>query len=530
MRLFRQAKIEISPSRQVLFARSGDSLYSLLLVNGILSEGREAVRLERGRVSASMDPQREKARFSPTEITDGWMLALGRKVEGDALLYVPPQDEPAEEEFTAELAKYNQQPQDNGLAMAVDLGSGTVAAGIINLAGIAIPPISARPNSQCELLGDMGARLKFLREKERGLEKLEKMLYEDVEQLTRHLADKTGLSPQKVRLIIVAANTALGQMLWGEQPILTQGADASWRTLKKRAALNTPLATFMPQAEIVLMPAAYADIGSDVVSAALAAGLKQKINAPRITLLIDLGLSTEIIAAGRGRLLAVSVSTPALEGVSIACGMRATVGAIVNVKICDTLRLTTVKDARPRGLSGAGLLSAVYGLLSAGLLTTDGRIIFDRDLPPRLLAHFSLGLDGGKILLSPNSSGKDIVIEQNDIRQLQLAKGNVYAASMAILAEMGAQESDIEDILIGESFGAHIDPPAALALGMLPKVAPEKVKLLGNAAWQGAFLCLGNRFLLIEAQQLAQRMERLDLAANTVYAQFFLPAMEFTEL
>jgi uncharacterized 2Fe-2S/4Fe-4S cluster protein (DUF4445 family) len=521
----KQITIEIVPQGRVLAARKGDSLHTLLLVNGLLREGQEAVRLEKGSISASGEPEREEARFSSTELADGWMLASGRKLTGDALLYVPPQEEQPEDILPA--AQPQKKPQPGGLGMAVDLGSGTVAAGLTALPGTAIPSVSARANSQCELLGDMGARLKYMREEEQGLQKLQNLLYEDIKYLTLRLADKTGLAAEEVRLIMVAANTSLGQMLWGEQPGSPGGEAALWRAPRERPALETPLAGLMPRAHIVLMPAAHADIGSDIVSAALAAGLKRKINGQRVTLLIDLGLSTEIVAAGQGRLLAVSVGTPALEGVSVACGMRATVGAIVNVKIGDTVSLSTVKDAPPRGISGAGLLSAAYALLSAGLLSADGRIVFERDLPPRLLAHFARGLSGGEFVLSRRQDAPDIVIEQNDIRQLQLAKGNVYAACQAILAEFSASERDIEQILIGESFGAHIDPPAALALGLTPRVAPEKVKLIGNAAWQGAFLCLGERALLTEAQRLAAQLERLDLAANAVYTQAFLPAMEF---
>jgi uncharacterized 2Fe-2S/4Fe-4S cluster protein (DUF4445 family) len=521
-----QVKIEILPQGRVISARKGDSLHTLLLVNRVLAEGQEAVRLEIGSMSPSAEPQREEERFSSIELADGWMLASGRKLEGDAVLYVPqPQGQDGEEEEPP--AEPINQSQLAGLAMALDLGSGTVAAGISALPGLAIPAVSARVNRQCELFGDMGKRLKFLREDEQGLAKLQQLLYDDIEQLALRLADKTGLNPAEIRLIMVAANTSLGQMLWGEQPSLPAGAAAPWRMPQERLALNTPLAKLMPQAKIVLMPAAHADIGSDIVSAALAAGLKRKIDNQQITLLIDLGLSTEIVAAGRGRLLAVSVSTPALEGVSVACGMRATAGAIVKVRIRDTVRLTTVRDGRPRGVSGAGLLSAAYALLSTGLLSADGRIVFDRDLPPRLLAHFTRGLEGGEFLLSRREGSQDIVIGQNDIRQLQLAKGNLYAACRAVLAEMCVTEQDIEQILIGESFGAHIEPPAALALGLVPQVAPEKVRAIGNAAWQGAFLCLGDKSLLAEAERLAARMERLDLAANTVYAAAFLPAMEF---
>ncbi|MCL1975673.1 MAG: hypothetical protein FWG61_05880, partial [Firmicutes bacterium] len=312
MKVFKKVRIEILPEGRLLFAHKGENLLNLLLLNEVLTKGQDAVRLERGSVSSSVEPELEKTSFSPTEQTDGWMLASRRNIEGNAVFYVPQAAaEPENEQLNENLT--DTPTQLVGLAMAVDLGSGTVAAGMSALPALAIPTISACVSSQCELLGDMGARLKFIREEEEGLEKLQHLLYEDIKHLTLRLSDKTGLDPAQVRMIMVAANTSIGQMLWGEYPGSRTGVVASWRSPQKRPTQETPLASLMPQAEIVLMPAAYDDIGSDIVSAALAAGLRKRINEQQITLLIDLGLSTEIVAAGRGRLLAVSVSTPALE-------------------------------------------------------------------------------------------------------------------------------------------------------------------------------------------------------------------------
>jgi|GEM_PF-1772599 len=519
----KQARIVILPSGRVLGAKVGDSLLELLVANQLLEPGQEEVRLERGSVSAPGEPRLEEERFSPTEMADGWMLASERKVTGDAIIFVPHQEQP-DSETPADDTGW--QPA-AGLGLAVDLGSGTVAAGLAELSAMAIPALSACANSQCDALGDLGARLKYMREHEHGLTDLQNMLYDDIKFLTMRLADKTGLDPREVKVVMVAANSALGQMLWGEIPAGQTTWEEVWRAPRTLQAEQTPLAALMPQAEIVLMPAAAPDIGSDLVAAILASGLEQKIEQSTLTLMVDLGLSTEIVAAGRGRLLVASVSTPALEGVSISGGMRATVGAIVQVQISDTVLLRTVRDARPRGLSGAGLLSAAYALQQNDLLDAEGRIVFDRDLPPRLTAHFARGFSGADFILSRLGGGADIAIEQNDIRQLQLAKGSVYAACMALLAELDAEERDIGQILIGESFGAHIDPVAALELGLVPRIAADRVKPIGNAAWQGVFLCLCNRGLLQEAARVAERIERLDLTVSTLYAAEFLPAMEF---
>ncbi|MEG2213446.1 MAG: ASKHA domain-containing protein, partial [Clostridiales bacterium] len=243
---------------------------------------------------------------------------------------------------------------------------------------------------------------------------------------------------------------------------------------------------------------------------------------------VDLGMNSEIILAGRGRLLAASVPTMPFEGAGISCGAYGVTGAITRVFIDQDVMLRTVRDGKPTGLCGAGLISAIHALLEAGMLDGEGRLLVDPELPERLAARFKGTVSGRRFILSPGEEAEqDIYIDQDDIRQFQLAKGGVFAACQAVMAEVGITVSDIEQILLAESYGAHIRPVSALSVGLLPNIGVENIRSIGNGAWQGAYLALGNRLCLDETEKLAAALERLDLSANMVFAESFMTAMNF---
>src|SRR5690606_18276304 len=122
----------------------------------------------------------------------------------------------------------------------------------------------------------------------------------------------------------------------------------------------------------------------------------------------------------------------------------------------------------------------------------------------------------------------DICVNQSDIYQVQLAKGAVYAACQAILSELGAAEEDIAEIFLAESSSANISAEAALAIGLLPQIEQNRVISIGNAAWQGAYIALTDQAILAETEQIAGRLESLDLTSDAIYAEEFIQAMNFS--
>ena len=517
-----QFTLDIQPLGVEIAAYEGDSLYTVLLVNKLLPEGGDAVRLERGVVTAALDPAHEAECFSQAQLADGWMLASERRISGDAEFFISDTPEPFDAPNPEQLS-VAAKPQ--GLGLAIDLGSGLIVGGVAELSGMTIASYSGVDNSQCQLLGDLGPRI---RADQDNLAQTQALLWTDIASLVQRLSSKSGFDAEQISTMLMTSNTLLEKVLWAADA--ESGAQANWSECKEKQIADTPLAELLPpETKLIMLPSIASGLGSDLVAGILASNLDQRVDEEGLTLLLDLGLNSEIVIAGRGRLLAASVSTAPLEGVGLSSGMRAKTGAIVRVRLEDDVWLTTVRDAKPAGICGAGLISAAHTLLEEGLLTEDGRILLPEEPSPELAAHFTNVVGGVEFVLSARKDQQDIAVDQNDIRQLQMAKASVYAACMAVLAELEAEPADIEQILIAESYLNNIDPAAVLGLGFIPPIGLERVQSLGNVSWQGAYLCLGNRALLEHAQQIAQLAEALDLATNLVYAEEFLGAMNFPE-
>ena len=322
----RQYDITILPGGQVLKGFGGDSLYTLLLVAGLITPEdprSEHLRLEKGAVSPSEAPEAEAAVFTPAELLEGWMLASSRRISGDATLRLGRE---------AELDRQLYDPLDDGFGLVFDIGTGTIAAGLVNLDTMKLPITSAGPNSQQNIAVELAERLHYARIHEDGAERLRQALLNDLNKLAGKLIVKAGISGQMVKAVTCAGNKTLLKMLLGDAE-QQQGLVGRY----KAAALS--LSAVGPEANIYVLPSAAADIGADSISGCLATAMLQRKERQPIDLLIDLGMSGEVIAAGRGRLLAASIPSLPFEGADISCGMQAMTGAIISVRIGDDVLL-----------------------------------------------------------------------------------------------------------------------------------------------------------------------------------------------
>ena len=84
-----------------------------------------------------------------------------------------------------------------------------------------------------------------------------------------------------------------------------------------------------------------------------------------------------------------------------------------------------------------------------------------------------------------------LVITQNDVRQIQLAKAALYAGCRLLMDAFGIET--VDRIRLAGAFGAHIDPVHAMVLGLVPDCDPASVTSAGNAAGTGARIALLNR-------------------------------------
>lgn len=517
-----ECRITILPGEQELRAFAGDSLYTLLLVAGLVTAddaASERVCLEKGAVSPAENAAAEEAVFSPAELAEGWMLASERRIVGDATLSLrraeaePPQPD-------------DDKPLGSGYGMAFDIGSVTIAAGLVSLDNMRIPLMTACSNAQTGVAIEAPERLAYAKREEGGLARLAELLRGDLGLLAQKLARRAGLRLEQVSAVSVAGSHTMLSLLQArlpeDEPVFAKAA--CYR------AGELALPAFAPDTAVYLLPAASAALGADTVAAAFAADLLHKADDEAVTLLVDLGASGEIVAAGCGRIIGCSVPSLPFEGGGVAAGMPPVTGAITDLHIDDIVTLKTVRDGRPRGLCGAGLIAVVAALRDHEMIDDEGRLTLPEELPPAVASRFRGTAAGREFILSPADKHfpRDICVNQEDILQMQMAKASVFAACQAVLAALSAGAGDVREVLLAESYRANLNTAAVLRLGMLPPLPQQKVRSIGPASWQGAYLALSSRRLLDDLERLAARIEPLALSADQTYAEAFLQAMNFS--
>ena len=172
-------------------------------------------------------------------------------------------------------------------------------------------------------------------------------------------------------------------------------------------------------------------LGADTAAAVVASGMAGR---RELSLLMDLGTNGEIVLGNRDRLLACSTAAgPALEGANLSCGVLARDGAITDFKAMTNdecrmtnsqssvvsrssvsgLRYTVRGGGKPVGFCGSAVVKLLSELVARGLVEAAGRIA-----------------ERKSILLVPaeaSGTGRDILLSQADIRELQLAKAAIAA-------------------------------------------------------------------------------------------------------
>jgi uncharacterized 2Fe-2S/4Fe-4S cluster protein (DUF4445 family) len=166
------------------------------------------------------------------------------------------------------------------------------------------------------------------------------------------------------------------------------------------------------------------------------------------------------------------------------------------------------------------VISSVSAFVGAGLIESDGAIA-----PPARHPQVRAGASGRAeeiVLVSPPfaRTGRDIVLTQKDVRNVQLGKSALRAGIEILLAECGVERLD--RILLAGTFGNHLEPDDILRIGLVPPIPVERVRSIGNAAGDGARMALFNRSHRRRAATLAQRLRVLELSGRADFQELFV--------
>jgi uncharacterized 2Fe-2S/4Fe-4S cluster protein (DUF4445 family) len=118
-----------------------------------------------------------------------------------------------------------------------------------------------------------------------------------------------------------------------------------------------------------------------------------------------------------------------------------------------------------------------------------------------------------------------ITLTQNDVRQIQLAKGAIRAGIKVLLEDAGLTPNDLDRVIIAGAFGTYIDVANAIAIDMLPDVPLERFEQVGNAAGMGAKMALLSLAQRERAWQIAARDRYIELTNTPDFMLVFANSM-----
>ena len=432
------------------------------------------------------------------------VLACRMTVDRDMTVTLPHQKEMKILLSAGETAIQSREAE-KGCALAFDIGTTTVVCALLDSQTGRTLATRGTENPQRAYGADVISRIRAAINAEQ--ETLTALIRSAMEKLATEVCEDASVPPEEIRLVSVVGNPAMQQLFLGIEPSNLAQIPFAPAITKAERIPCAPILPVCPNASLLVIPDISGYVGADTLGCILATGLHQK---EEITLLVDIGTNGEMVLGNREGLMACSTAAgPALEGAGIGCGMHAAPGAIDHVWVSGgAIKYSVIGGGKATGICGSGLIDAVAVALSQGLLSRRGRILTeDRTI----------------------SLGDGIALTQDDIRQLQLAKGAIHAGIRLMARQMGIRVTDIRHVLLAGAFGSFIDPENACRMGLLPKELSGNISAVGNAACTGAKLLACNSGLLKTAQQLTESVRFLELASLPEFAGTFARCMGFEE-
>jgi uncharacterized 2Fe-2S/4Fe-4S cluster protein (DUF4445 family) len=466
-----------------------------------------------------------------------------------------------------EIMRVQPDKAENHFGIAIDIGTTTVAGYLCNLNTMEVVDTQSLMNPQCKYGEDVMSRITYHMMTPGGLEKMSSDIVSGLNTIMEQALQSTH--PQKKRIkkgdeeewtevlengkeylrltsedledVTVVCNTAMHHIflkldpepvgLAPFPPVLHHSLDIKARDLGLKTA---------PGAYVHILPNEAGFVGADNVGVLIA---EEPYKSDEIQLIIDIGTNGELVLGNKDKLISSSCATgPALEGAQLTFGMRAAPGAIERIKIDPETHEVDYKvigrdawksysrkeEMKTKGICGSGILDVLAELYRSGVILKSGRFNPQQSSPRFRKNPHTRQPEFVIAWAEETSIGKDIVMTQKDIRQIQLAKGALYCGCKLMMRRMGIEKLD--KVKIAGAFGTHVDREKALIMGLFPDCEIEKIMSVGNAAGDGARAALLNCAKREEANWVSRNVEYIELTVEADFQEQFMQAMQIPHM
>ncbi|MBW2387416.1 MAG: DUF4445 domain-containing protein [Deltaproteobacteria bacterium] len=499
-------RIQLQPSGESVDVERGTALRDVLYAFGVEfpcggtgSCGHCRVEVLEGELPASDD---EAWLLSEQELRAGWRLACRARVDGPLTLKVEQHATP----ILADQSELSFEPQ-RGFGVAVDIGTTTLVAQLIDLESGRVMASQTALNPQGTHGSDVMTRLQYALD-ETARRELSSLIRTAVGRLVTDSMSTANLRAGAVNRVVCVGNTVMHHLFSELEPhALTRVPFESSNTGLQQFSAAELGWNIGKDVAVRFLPCLGGFVGSDILAGMLATRIHED---RALSVLVDLGTNGEIVIGNSERLLCASTAAgPAFEAGGIRQGMRATRGAIDQVRIdSNEFHCHVVGGGEARGICGSGLVDAVACGLESGRIEASGRLCDGRK---------SFGLTGS------------VELAQADIRQLQLAKAAIAAGIRILLERLGKSERDVRRLFLAGAFGNYVDRRSARRIGLIPETS-QNSDAVGNTALRGAKLALfcGEssdwRFA-----DLRSRVEHVSLATSAEFQETFIEQTRFPD-
>ena len=391
--------------------------------------------------------------------------------------------------------------QTHRYAIAFDIGTTTVVAYLLNGLSGALLAQKSCLNPQTQYGADVISRIQYaITDKSTLQDSIRTALHD----LTISVSAEAGIGSDEITAACIVCNTAMHHLLLGidPKPLVTPPYMP-----KVAAAMEICSRGLLPvNGQIRILPNIAGFVGSDTVGCMVATCFDKS---KELALMIDIGTNGEMVLGNSSRRIACSTAAgPAFEGAKISCGMRGAAGAVDHVWLeKDTIQYHVIGNEKALGLCGSGLLDLIAVLLEIGTIDESGSM---------KEASYQL-------------ADTDIILTQKDVREVQLAKAAIRAGIELLSEKMGAAVSEIQKVYLAGAFGNYLNPASACRIGMIPPVLEKRITAIGNAAGEGAKLCVLNQAQFEYSKTLAAGTEFLELASLPQFQDSYVDALTFSE-
>jgi uncharacterized 2Fe-2S/4Fe-4S cluster protein (DUF4445 family) len=407
--------------------------------------------------------------------------------------------------------------------LAVDLGTSMIAARLLDLGTGEVKEETSFLNPQIHVGPDILTRIHFAGQ-EGGLQELQSLLINRLNQEIQSLAERQGISTKNMVGASVAGNTTMTHLFLGLDPY--------WICREPYIpVLNRPgligakeLGLGIHERGVVFVfPNTGSYFGGDLMAGILASGMNHQ---EEVSILVDVGTNAEVVLGNRDWLVACAgAAGPALEGGVASMGMMAGPGVIDRVVIdpaTGEFQARTIEGLAPVGICGSGMIDLAAQLYLAGMIDMRGKFVRDKcgqrirtiDEVPHLTIVSS----------KDSGTGEALTLNQPELDALMRSKAAMHTILTTVIRMVHLEWKDFRRFYVAGTFGSYINPRSAIVLGMVPDLPLDVYEALGNTSLAGATRALLSLRKREEVDEIRNRVTYVEMNVNQEFMNEFSAA------